>query len=288
MKNGILRMMIAAGTVLAGVGKALKVSGSMVTDWLRTTLPASNSGPSDEALEGMRQLVVRKALTVLEDAWLEEARDPLTEEEFYELMRTGPKVDQQIDFQISYEDEHPNSAPSTYRLPIHGKGGMFGHIEIDRKGRSLADMRNEILKAGWQHYRKMTNRVLPKAGSVDEEAERLKERYIALKDALGLKAPEIAEMTDRSIHLVNGWAKLRNPAKLKVPVNYPPLGVVAELQRYLQMWASDVLSAVEQERKQGIFTGLETAKPEINAIEAEKGHHAMWERLRDLRQSPAM
>lgn len=59
-------------------------------------------------------------------------------------------------------------------------------------------------------------------------------------------------------------------------MNYPLLGVVAELQRYLQQYATEVLSAAGQERRQGIFTGLETTTPVFEKIEAEKGHYAMW------------
>jgi hypothetical protein len=224
----------ASGLTLRGAPKVLKVPYGTLAAYLRGADNDTTTGPPMELIERLRDIVVARAKAILNDAWADEARDPMTKEEFLRLPA------QQVDFRIAYEDEHGGEPPETYPLDIAGRTGLLARVEIPRKGRALAEMRTEILEKAWETYQRNANRNVPKM-SADEERLRLKARFRELESIFALKHQDVADMTGRSFGAVCAWL---DPKK----DNTPPEAVVRELQQLVVQRAHNLVISAGQDR----------------------------------------
>jgi hypothetical protein len=144
-------------------------------------------------------------------------------------------------------------------LDIVGRTGLLERIDIPRKGRSLAEMREEILKTAWDTYRRNTNRTVPQL-TPEQERIRLKARLQELRDGLGLSNIQLAEMTERSVPTVRSWIDPKRS-------NVPPEAVISELRKQLQQWAHGVLIVYDQDRDLLLSAADFVPKPTVAKIE---------------------
>lgn len=233
----------ASGLTVDSAPAVVGTSRAMIAAWLRDIENDTTNGPSDEIMDSFREIVIKRAKDILQEAWIEEARNPLDREEFLR------PIMQQLDFKISYEDEHggEGEVPASYPLDIVGRSGLLDRINVPRNGRDLSGMQDEILSKAWDHYRRQTNRILPEINPA-QERQRVKDRFRFLRNDLKLKNKDIAEATGYSISSVNAWFEpLRS--------NWPPEGVIRELGKIRHKWAFDVLVAAEADRPLALSYG---------------------------------
>jgi hypothetical protein len=240
----------ASGLTLREAPKVLKVSVHTLTAHIKTE--DTTAGPSIELIERLRDIVVTKAKAVLAEGWKDEARNPLPKEEVQRLPA------QQLDFRISFDDEHGEGS-GTYPLDIVGRTGLLARVEIPRKGRSLEEIRGEILQTAWDTYRRGININLPEL-TPEQERIRLKQRLQMLRDGLGLNNIELAEMTGRSVPGVRAWLDLKRD-------NIPPDAVISDLRTQLQKWAHDVIVVAAQGRDLLLSAADFVPKPSITRVE---------------------
>ncbi|MHA6643737.1 hypothetical protein [Mesorhizobium sp. A623] len=233
----------ASGLTVDSAPAVVGISRSMIASWLRDLENDTTLGPKDEILERFREIVIGRTKDILVEAWIDEARNPLVKEDFLR------PIMQQLDFKISYEDEHgvAGDVPSSYPIDIVGRSGLLDRINVPRKGRDLSEMQDEILSKAWDHYRRQTNRILP---VVDPAQQRhlVKDRFRSLRNDLKMKNKDIAEATGYSIGSVNAWFE---PLKS----NMPPDGVIRELGKIRHKWALDILVAAEADRPLSLSYG---------------------------------
>lgn len=218
--------------------EVLKVPYGTFAAWMRHDLDNDTTvGPSDEILDRMRDIVVKKAQLILDDAWAEEAKRPLNEVEFKRA------IAQQLDFKINYEEEFEHEPLDAYPCDIGGRTGLLGRVEFPVQGRKLSDVREEILEFTWDHYRTMSNRPTQER-SPEQERQLAKEKLQDLKRGLGITAADLAAATDRSVASVNAWLHPNRD-------NVPPASVIGDLQSQMQQWAHKVIVAIASDRKRG-------------------------------------
>jgi hypothetical protein len=212
----------------------------------------TTAGPSIELIERLRDIVVTKAKTVLAEGWKDEARNPLPKEEVQRLPA------QQLDFHIEYGNEHGEDS-GAYPLDIVGRTGLLARVQIPCKGRSLEQMREEILQTAWDTYRRGTNLNLPEL-TPEQERIHAKERLQMLRDGLGLNNIELAAMTGRSVPGVRAWLDLKRD-------NTPPEAVISDLRAQLQKWAHDVIVVAAQGRDLLLSASDFVPKPTVAKVE---------------------
>jgi len=234
-KKAIFRnLMNGSGLTLAEATDILGVPYGTLAAWRRPDADKeTTTGPTDEALKHLQEIVITQAKSILEDGWKEESRDPLPEAEF------KGKIARPLDFEISQEEEL-GRIRDEFDCDIVGRTGLLGRIHIGLGSNSLAESKERILEEAWQHYRRMTNRTM-ELRSEAEEKQHLKGHFAFLKSRLGLTAKEIAAETGRAVSSVNSWL---DPKK----ANVPPRRLVMEMQKTLQKWASDLLLAIEADK----------------------------------------
>lgn len=255
-KAAFKTLLYGSGLTVDSAPAVLGTSRVMVAAYLRDIKNDTTAGPSDEILEALREIVVRRAKNILEEGWVDEARNPLGKDEFLR------QIAKRLDDLINIEDEHRGERAATYKLDIVGRTGLLERIKVPRNGRELPEMREEILSTAWDHYRRQTNRSL-KALSPEQERQHRKDRLRDLRDDLKLKNREIAEATGWSVGSVNAWLE---PGKS----NMPPEWVIEELKKHRQKWAFDVLVAAEADRALALSQG-KYALPNQGEVTASLG-----------------